>query len=133
MNNGNSDTEEYDSDDEYWSTVDIQRIFKVVPSRTHPNCYSFRNRGDGKIYSTIWGAMYNEKNIDLGAIEDAQIELIKKAIEKKHSKKDSEQTDLATKLRAEDEEKAFACLEKEIGKFPVHRRRSTFGGGGIYA
>jgi hypothetical protein len=77
----------------------------------------FFSRYNGKIYSTIWAAGLSD--VDLGAIEEAQIKLIKKRIKK----------NIKEELRPEAEEKAFACLEKEIGRSPVHRRRSTFGGG----
>ncbi len=118
MHIGDSDTEEYDTDDEYWSTDLLTAVFKAVPSRTRPNCYSFRMGGrSGPRFSTIWAAGLSD--VDLGAIEEAQIKLIKKRIKK----------NIKEELRPEAEEKAFACLEKEIGISPVHRRRSTFGGG----
>ena len=119
LNNRDSDTEEYDPDDEYWSAESLSWVFEAVPSRTRPNCYSFRKGGrTGPIYTTIWAAGLSD--VDEGAIEEAQIKLIKKGI-KKNIKKEE--------LRPEAEEKAFACLEKRIGRSPVHRRRSTFGGG----
>jgi len=120
MHIGASDTEGYDTDDEYYTTGNLTRMFTAVPSRSKPNCYSFFGSHNGKIYSTIWAAGLSD--VDLGAIEEAQIKLIKKRIKK----------NIKEELRPEAEEKAFACLEKGIGRSPVHRRRSTFGGE-IYA
>jgi len=120
QHDGDSDTEEYDTDDEYLSTDLLKAIFEAVPSRTRPNCYSFSMAG-GPIFSSIWVAARKRlggDRFDLGAIEEAQIKLIKRRIKK----------DIEKELRPEAEEKAFACLEKDIGKSPVHRRRSTFGG-----
>ena len=34
QHDGDSDTEEYDTDDEYWSTNLLKAIFEAVPSRT---------------------------------------------------------------------------------------------------
>ena len=120
LNDRDSATEEYDPDDEYWSAESLSWVFEAVPSRTRPNCYSFRKGGNNAtIYPTIWSDG-NIRDVDLGAIEEAQIKLIKEGI-KKNIKKEE--------LRPEAEEKAFACLEKRIGRSPVHRRRSTFGGG----
>ena len=120
------DTEEYNDMDEYLSTDTLAKIFTAVPSKSRPNCYSFRMRGLARElapkFSSIWAAARKGSigRTDLGAIEEAQIKLIKERINKNIKKK---------LHRAEAEEKAFACLEKDIGRSPVHRRRSTFGGG----
>ena len=130
------DTEKYDDMDEYLSTDQLTDIFEAVKWKGRPNCYSFRVRGVERElapkFPSIWAAAREGfiGRTDLGAIEEAQIKLIKKRINKNIKKKlhraEAEEKELH---RAEAEKKAFACLEKDIGRSPVHRRRSTFGGG----
>ena len=129
-----TDTDEYDSTDEYLTTEDIITNFKAIPSRTQPGCYYFglRKERDERLYPgieqnlwTLW-PLKQDFGIDDLAIEHAQVILIQEAIQKHIKEKE---------LHLEAEEKALACLEKRIGRSPVHRRRSTIisarGGGPI--